>query len=139
MLISALRGTLGPVAVPSVTSRVGSPALRRTLLLAACALSVGLAARAGHPAGYLAADPALARLLRGMAVIKGLLVLGTVAAVLWRFGRPIATPAVGAYALGAAALAGSTTLIWQLTWIPLAAVLFHAALIGLVCLGWRER
>jgi hypothetical protein len=30
-------------------------------------------------------------------------------------------------------------LIWQLTLIPLAALMFHAALIGMLYLGWRER
>jgi hypothetical protein len=30
-------------------------------------------------------------------------------------------------------------LIWQLTWIPLAAVVFHAAALGMLVLGWRER
>ncbi len=130
---------LSPAGVPAVRSRAGHPAVRRTALIGGCALAIGLAAWVGHPAGQLEADPALAHLLRGMAAIKALLTLGALSAVLWRFGRPIAPPVTVAYAISGAVLAGSTTLIWQLTWIPLAALLFHAALIGMVCLGWRER
>jgi hypothetical protein len=38
-----------------------------------------------------------------------------------------------------AVLAGSTTLIWQLSFIPLAALLFHGALLAVVYVGWRDR
>jgi hypothetical protein len=120
-------------------ARAGRAALWRTALIASCALSIGLGASMGHPAAYLQADPALAHLLRAMALIKGLLVVGAVGAALWRYGWPIAAPVAIGYAACVAVLAGSTMLIWQLTLIPLAALMFHAALIGMLYLGWRER
>jgi hypothetical protein len=127
------------------TARRGAPAsirhaaLWRGGLIAACALSIGVAAWAGHPAGYLQADTALAHLLRAMALIKGLIVFGALGAALWRYGWPIAAPVAVGYAACLVVLAGSTMLIWQLTLIPLAAFMFHAALIGMLYLGWRER
>jgi len=126
------------------TARRGAPAstghalLWRGGLIAACALSISVAAWAGHPAGYLQADPALAHLLRAMALIKGLIVLGALGAALWRYGWPIAAPVALGHAACIAMLAGSATMIWQLTLIPLAALMFHGALLGMLYLGWRE-
>ncbi len=127
------------------TARGGAPALSghaarwRGGLLAACALSIGLGASMGHPASYLQADPALAHVLRAMALIKGLIVVGALAAALWRYGWPITAPVGVGYAAGVAVLAGSTTMVWELTLIPLAALMFHGALAGIVWLGWRDR
>ena len=125
----------GAAANPAARGRV---TVWRAGLIAATVLSVGLAAGAGHPAAYLEADPALAQLLRGMAVIKSLLVLGAAAAVLWRYGWPISAAAAIAYGGGMCVLAAATMLIWQLTWIAPAALAFHGALIGMLYLGWRE-
>lgn len=112
--------------------------LLRALLLVGSALSIGIAAWEGHPAAYLQADPSLARLLQGMALIKGAVVTGGVAAVLWRFGWRVTMPIALTYLVGSWALAGTTMLIWRLTMIPLAAVTFHAALIGLLVAAWRD-
>jgi hypothetical protein len=114
-------------------------ALLRTALLAACALSIGVAAWYGDPSGYLTADPALARLLRGMAAIKGMIALAALGAVLWRFSWPTSTVAAIVYIGGTSVLAGSTMLIWQLTSLVLAAVLFHVAALSMLVVGWRER
>ncbi len=111
----------------------------RAWVIAACALGIGAAAWFGNPGGYLHADPALARLLRGMALIKSAMVLAAVGAVVWRFGFPVAKPVAVVYIVGCCVLAGSTTLIWQLTLIPLAAILFHAAALGMLIVGWRDR
>jgi hypothetical protein len=127
------------------TARGGAPALARhaalwrTGVIAACALAIGLAASMGHPSTYMQADPALAHLLRAMALIKGLIVVGALAAALWRYGWPITAPVGLGYAAGVAMLAGSTTMVWELTLIPLAALMFHGALVGIACLGWRDR
>jgi hypothetical protein len=115
------------------------PVQLRAFLVVASALSIGLAAWFGDPSAYLNADPALARLLRAMAMIKGLIVTGALGAVLWRFGLPISKPAAIGYAAGACVLAGSTMLIWRLTLIPLAAILFHSAALSMLIMGWRER
>jgi hypothetical protein len=108
-------------------------------LVSGCAIAIGIAAWLGHPADYLHADPALARLLRGMALIKGVIALAIVGAVFWRLAWPVAKRAVAAYLLCSWAVAGSTMLIWQLSYIVPAAVLFHAAALSLLWVGWRER
>jgi hypothetical protein len=110
----------------------------RAMLVVGCALTLILAARLGRPAAYLAADPALARLLRGMAVIKGAAVLAAFAAVFWRLGWRASLGSAAAYLTTTWLLAGSTMLIWQLTWIPAAAVLFHGALIAILVAAWRD-
>jgi hypothetical protein len=137
-MLSSVLGVDWRTAVRSAPASTGRPGVWRAGLIAACALSIGLAAWAGHPTGYLEADPALAHLLRAMALIKGLIVLGALGAALWRYGWEITAPVAVGYAACIAVLAGSATLIWQLTLIPLAALMFHAALIGLVYVGWRE-
>lgn len=115
------------------------PATLRALLIAGCALAVGVAAWAGDPSAYLHADPALARVLRCMALIKGLIALAAVGAVLWRLKWPISAGKYLAYMLGSCVIVGATMLVWQLTAIVSAAVLFHAAALGMLLLGWRER
>jgi len=122
---------------PRSPALTGRPAVWRTATLAGCVLAVVVAARVGHPAAYLEADPALAQLLRGMALIKACIVVGSVGAVLWRCGWALSAPAGVGFMLGSSVLAGSTMLIWQLCCIPLAAVAFHAALIGMLLLGRR--
>jgi hypothetical protein len=110
----------------------------RAILLVGCALTVVAAARISNTEGYILADPDLARLLRGMAVIKSVAVLAAVSAVLWRFGWRVTTPVSITYIVGSWTLAGTTMLIWQLTWIVSAAVAFHAALLGILLAAWRD-
>jgi hypothetical protein len=116
-----------------------TPALWRGAVIAACVIAIGAAAWFGDPRDYVQADPALARLLRGMALIKALIALAAIAAVLWRFRFPVLPPVAIGYVLGSAVLAGSTMCIWQLSFIPQAAVLFHMAGVGMLVVGWRER
>jgi hypothetical protein len=119
------------------TRAVAPSALQlRICLIVACAVAVGAAFDVGNPTGYLQADIALAHLLRGMAVIKSTIVLAAVGAVWWRLSWVVSRAAAVTYI---AVLAGSTMLIWQLTWIPLAAVVFHGAALGMLIVGWRER
>jgi hypothetical protein len=122
------------------TRAVAPSALQlRICLIVACAVAVGAAFAVGNPTGYLQADIALAHLLRGMAVIKSTIVLAAVGAVWWRLSWVVSRAAAVTYIAGCAVLAGSTMLIWQLTWIPLAAVVFHGAALGMLIVGWRER
>jgi hypothetical protein len=58
--------------------------------------------------------------------------------VFWRFGWSISKPAALTYIVGSGVLAGSTMLIWQLSFIPLAAVLFHAAGLCMLVVCWRD-
>jgi hypothetical protein len=131
---SALLGASGLPSAPLLW-RSWTP---RAVLILACALSIGAAVWVSDPTAYLQADPALARLLRGMALIKAAAVLTAVAAVMWRFERRVALPLSVTYVVGSSALAGTTMLIWQLTWIAAAAVAFHAALLGLLLAAWRD-
>ena len=119
-------------------TRSGYAGPLRAALVAGCAISIGIAMYLGDPSS-LTHDPALARLLRGMALIKGVMALAAVAAVLWRFGRPASAVAAAGYLVGSWVLVGSTTLVWQLSWIPAAAVLFHAAGLSMLLVSWRER
>jgi len=111
----------------------------RAALVLGCAIAIGIATWVGDPSTYLNADPALARLLRGMALIKGMLAVGAVAAVYWRLSWTIDARVAATYAITAAAMAGSAALIWQLSYIPFAALLFHAAALSMLIVGWRER
>jgi uncharacterized membrane protein YecN with MAPEG domain len=115
-----------------------SPVVWRTVLLAVCAAAVLAAAWVGEPARVLQADPALAQLMRGMALIKAAIVLCAVALLLWRFGWPVGKPAGLAYVVSAALMAGATMLIWQMTFIPLAAALFHIGALAMLLVGWRD-
>jgi hypothetical protein len=102
-------------------------------------MAIGIAAWLGDPAAYLHADPALARLLRGMALIKSMIAIAVVGAVFWRLAWPVSRTAGAAYLVCSWALAGSTMLIWQLSYIVTAALLFHAAALSLLLVSWRER
>jgi hypothetical protein len=139
MLTSVLRNNFGSATLTAASAPAWLSTAWRMAVMAGCLLAVSLAVWVGHPDGYLATDPALGRLLRGMALIKGSFVIGALGVVMWRYGWPISTPVAAAYAIGMSVLAGSTILIWQLTAIPLAALLFHGALVTMACLGWRER
>lgn len=127
----------GPRASADSGQRSASIWLLRTALMAGCAIAIIVSGYLGDPSGFTHADPALARLLRGMALIKGVIVMAILAAVWWRFGRPIFKPGAAGYLLGSWILVGSTTLIWQLSWIALAAVLFHAAALFMLFVSWR--
>ncbi len=108
-------------------------------LLAGCCLAFGLAAYFGESSAYLLADPALARLLRGMALIKGLIAIAAVTAVYWRLVWPLSGSVAAIYVVSSWALVGSSMLIWQLSSIAIAAVIFHAAVLSMLVVGWREK
>jgi hypothetical protein len=124
-----------PVAAPV---RLHAPARHRAALFGGCLLAVLAGLALGDPAPRLAADPELAFLLRGMAGIKALLLLGALALLAWRFARPVPARLAAVYIGGAAVMAGATALIWQLTALPLAAVAFHAAEIAVLVAAWRD-
>jgi hypothetical protein len=114
-----------------------SPGWRGRLLLAMAA--VGLAAFvAGDPAPRLAEDPELARLLRGMAAIKALLTAGVARLLWWRLGRPVSAEMAAGYVLVSAAMAGATVMAWQLSHLALLSIAFHAGLVALGLLAWRD-
>jgi hypothetical protein len=113
--------------------------LLRIGLVFGCANAVGIAAWLGDPSGYMHADPALARLLRAMALIKGMIAVAAVGAVFWRLAWPVSKIGAATYLISSWVLAGSTMLIWQLSYIVPAALLFHGAALSLLLVTWRER
>jgi hypothetical protein len=111
---------------------VSDVGIMRTVLvvgsIAAAAAVWFAASRVGQ-----AAEPELAVLLRGMAVIKGLLATSALGLVWWRLGQPVSALTAVAYIACTWSLFVASVLIWQLAFIVAGAVLFHAAgLLGLV-------
>jgi len=103
---------------------------------AAACLAVPIAVL--EPAASWARDPDLFQLLRGMAVLKGLMALAGLVVVGWRLGRSIRSRMAGAYIGAAWALALASALIWELQVIPLASTLFHGAILWLLITAWRD-
>ena len=116
-----------------------SPSELRTLLLAGCVVAAAAALWLGEPAAYLAAEPGLVVLLRSMAAIKACIVVAAVGVLLWRLGHAVPGRTAAAYLVGSWLIAGATTLVWQLSFIPLAAVVFHAGELLLLFTAWRDR
>lgn len=110
---------------------------RRAVLLGAVVVAAALAWLLARPQPALAADPELARLVRGMAGLKVLIALATLGLVWWRAARPIAPARLLAYALGTSVLAAAAVMVGQLAVVAATSVVFHATLLalGLVALG----
>ena len=56
----------------------------------------------------------------------------------WRFGSPVLQRPAVAYLIGAWLTAGAAMLVWQLSFIPLAALTFHAGEFTLLFVGWCD-
>jgi hypothetical protein len=111
---------------------------RRVVLVIACIAGGALALGLGHAAASANVEAELATLLRGMALIKAVLVLGMMGTLWWRLGHPLTDRAAWICTAAVALAAGATALIWQLALIPLAALAFHAGLFTLLAAAWRE-
>ncbi len=111
---------------------------RRLLLVLACGLAAAAAWVIGDPAPRLAADPETAWLLRAMALLKATFVLATVALAGWRFGMPIGSRLAFGYGAVAAVMTGAAAMVWQLSFLALTSFAFHAALIALLLVAWRD-
>lgn len=118
--------------------RATQPLLLRALLLVGMAAAVGAVMTFSSPSVTALADPGLARLLRGMALIKAVITLGAAAAVLWRLGRSASAGVMAVYMGSVWVMTSANTLIWQFNSILWAAASFHAALIVLLLTAWRE-
>ncbi len=134
-----------PASTPAPRAAVRSGANERasTVAVMRTALVVGTVAAAvvaWFAAGSVAqaAELELVTLLRGMAVIKGLLAVSAAGVVWWRLGQPVSAPAAVAYIVCTWALFAATVLIWQLALILAAAVLFHAAAVVGLIVAMRE-
>jgi hypothetical protein len=120
-----------------------SPPLAHILFL--LALAAGLVAGftlpdpASTARAIASAGPELTRLLRFMAAIKSLLVIGAASVILWRLKAPVSAGRFIAYASISALMAAGIGEIWQLTRIGLGAMMLHGALAAAVLLLWQDR
>lgn len=125
-----------PATTAKPSAAVGTRA--RIALSVGCAMAALAGFALGDPAPRMATDPDIAFLLRGMAGIKVALLLGALALLAWRLGKPVSARLAAIYLAGACVMAFATALIWQLTALPLAALAFHAAEITLLVAAWRD-
>lgn len=117
--------------VPPKTARVGGTG-RRTLLvlstLAALALTAGLNATA--PTTDVAPD--LVRLLRFMALLKGVFALAALAACFWRLARPATLWREAVYVAGPGLMAAGAICLWHVQSPGIAATVLHLGLFALL-------
>jgi hypothetical protein len=74
-----------------------------------------------------------------MALIKATIALAAAGAVYWRLGLQVSRTVAASYLLSCWVMAGSSMLIWQLSYLLPAAVLFHVAALSMLVVGWRDR
>lgn len=113
--------------------------LLRGLLVGGTLLALSAVVAVSRPDEALLADPELARLIRFMAVVKAAFVVLAAGLAAWRFAWVIATQMAVSYLVGTWMMAAATGLIWQLSAIPLAAVLFHAGGLALLVTAFLDR
>ena len=109
----------------------------RLTFLAVCAVA---AAAATYFAGgsVQSADPDLAKLLKGMAIIKTVILLAAGATIWWRLGFSIRPGFAAGYMLfGAMGVAGAA-LVWNMAGLGLAPFLFDGGLLGFLILALRD-
>ena len=126
------------VRLPAGTAAVPATARWRLALLGGVAAAMIIAVVVGDPAPLLQADPELGRLLRSMAAIKFSLVAAALVILWWRMGKPLQGSLATGYLAATWALAGAATLIWQLSLLAPASIVFHTATLSLLVLSWRD-
>ncbi len=115
-----------------------SVTLRRGVLVLFAGAAVLGAAALPEAASAARADADLVRLMQGMAALKGLMVLGAVAALWWRFAQPVPARMAAGYVLCTAVMAAGVVLIWRLSHIGETALAFHAALFAILFLALKD-
>jgi len=110
----------------------------RGRLVLAVALGAAAGLLIGDPGERLAADPELGRLLRGMAIVKAMLVAAALRVLWWRFGLEIAAPRAWGYIGGVGFMALAGALAWQLSYLAVLSLAFHGALLTLGILALRD-
>jgi hypothetical protein len=110
----------------------------RMAFLGACALAAGAATYFAGTDSVQSADPDLARLLKGMAIIKTVILLAVGAAIWWRLGLSIRPAFAAGYIIfGATGIAGAA-LVWNMAGLGLAPFLFDGGLLGFLILALRD-
>ena len=110
------------------------------LLVLAAAVAAGLFATGAQASAHasLEAGADLTRLLRGMAVIKGLMASCAVAGVVWRLGSAATLAWAAAYAAACAAMGAGPGLIWGMVHVGAGALLLHGGLLACLIMLWRD-
>lgn len=110
----------------------------RLAFLGACAFAAAAATLYAGTGGIQTVDPDLAKLLKGMAIIKTVILLAAGALIWWRLGSPIRPAfAVGYIMFGAIGVAGAA-LVWNMAGLALAPFLFDGGLLGFLILALRD-
>ncbi len=125
-------------AFSSIHTAAPRSAARARLVLAACVIACCLAAMLvaqGMPRVPREAD--LARLLRGMALIKGAMAVAGFALVWWRLGFALPRSVAGLYGASVCLASATSVLIWQLQLVAPALAFHLGELLFLVAL-WRD-
>ena len=73
-----------------------------------------------------------------MALIKAGIVFAAISLLWWRFERGVPAHLAAAYLIATWLAAGASTLIWQLTAIPFAAITFHAGGLAFLVAAWLD-
>lgn len=110
----------------------------RALLLAVCIVAAAVGLVLGYAVGSFSSDVELVRLLRGMAVAQGVILMAVLALLSWRLRWLTFRPLVVSYAAAVGVMSFASALVWQLTFIGVAAFLFHASLVALLVLILRD-
>ncbi len=115
-----------------------SPLALRLSFLAACAAAVAVTLYVTGAGGLQSADPELDKLLKGMAIIKSVIILFAGAAIWWRLGSPIGPSFAAGYILFAATAIGGAALVWNRSQLGLAPFLFDGGLLAFLILALRD-
>lgn len=85
-----------------------------------------------------ASDPTLDQLLFVIALTKGAIALGALAALRWRLAQPISSRLCASYAISALAMILATGLLLAHSALALVPFLFEGGLVTMVLLGLRD-
>ena len=101
-------------------------------IVAGWALATALSVPVVRPDG-------LSRVLKGMVLIKGGMMIGAVALVFSRFGRLIATRSTVGYIVGTVLSGFAVGVLWSLSFIALGSALFYIGLLlSIWALSWER-
>ena len=129
-----------PTAIPSPAPLAYRAAVARGALIVGITLAtaVGLMLMLAL-AGPVQQVPELAQLLRGMVLIKGLMLAIGIAAAWWRLGTPTPRPFIVGYSTSLGLSAAALAWLWGLTLLPLGSTLFYGGLIAAFVIAQRDR
>ncbi len=119
-----------------------SPAVARVMILVVAIFATAAGLLADRPEDIAQAithaGGDLTRLLRFMAVLKGMMAVLALAAVTWRLRAPATPLRVASYAVAVMGMAVGPGLIWGMIHLKLGAALLHGGLFATIILLWRD-